>query len=121
MGRKKSNDGLDDLLVVLGIAVVGLAVYYDRAGRGQGKDAALIPNTAEGYIDFAVEKLNARFGKGWVDEGFKALRDYLETAYPSVAALVGAIYWVEQRSRDQFIPMSPSAKQQTAVQIAFAR
>ncbi|MCA1568104.1 MAG: hypothetical protein LC803_21165 [Acidobacteria bacterium] len=121
MGRTKGNDGLGELLVILGFAVVAVALYYDRAGRGQENDAALIPNNIEGRIDFLVGKLNEQFGKRWVDEGFDALRAYLERAYPSLAALVGAVYTVEQIARGQFIRVSGYAKQQAAVQRAFAR
>jgi hypothetical protein len=121
MGRKKGNDGVGELIAILGLVAVGIALYYDRAGRGEENDAALIPNTVEGKIDFLVGKLNERFTKQWVNQSFDVLRAYLERAYPSIAALVGAVYWVEQMSKGQFVRVSGYAKQQAAVQKAFAR
>jgi hypothetical protein len=116
MGRGKG--GGDDwgkfFGILLGIGLGAVALYYIQAGRGDENDAALIPPDLESRIDLLVEKLNGRFGKGWVNLGLDAIELYLKAILPwEVVRLVGAIYQVEQLSKTTQI--FGQAKQQTAV------
>lgn len=116
MGRGKG--GGDDwgafFLILLGIGVGAVALYYTKAGRGEENDAALLPDDLEGRIDFVVTALNKRFGKEWIDFGFNVLASYLQkTLPPEVVALVNVISQVEQLSKTT--QMNSYTKQQTAV------
>ncbi|HEX8708857.1 MAG TPA: hypothetical protein VF723_11485 [Pyrinomonadaceae bacterium] len=104
------------LLVGLGILILASVAYYSETGKGTENDSALIPNNLEDQIDFVVAALNKRFGKRWVDYGFKALESYFKQKYPPVAVLVGLVVNVEQASETW--PMPGYAKRQRAIQIA---
>jgi hypothetical protein len=114
MGKRKGNDGEGWLLVGLGLLILVGVVYYSETGQGEN-DSALIPNSLEGRIDFAVAALNKQFGKQWIDAGFAELKSYLEKTHPAVAALVDVVVRVELMSKSQ--QMSPTAKQQAAVRM----
>lgn len=61
-----------------------------------------------------MKKLNGRFGKAWVNEGYDAIELYLKAILPwEVVRLVSAIYQVEQLSKSTHL--DGPAKQQTAV------
>ena len=116
MGRSKG--GGDDwgkfFAILLGVGLGAVALYYIEAGRGEDKDAALIPDDLEGRIDLVVKKLNERFGKAWVNLGLVAIEVYLKAILPwEVVRVVSAIYQVEQLS--ETTRMDGQAKQQTAV------
>lgn len=113
--RKGGNDS--GLLVGLGIlALIGI-VYYGKAGRGEENDAALIPNTVEGKIDFVVKKLNEKFTKRWVDWGFDFISSHFQRTYPTLAFVVSVVAYVEESSRQQLVPMTGHAKQQAAARL----
>jgi hypothetical protein len=101
----------------LGLAILAGLVYYDKEGREEN-DAALIPNSLEGRMDFLVGKLNARFGKEWVDKGFDFINAYVQRNYPVLALVVNAVVQVEQMSKGQPIRMSSYDKKQAAVRMA---
>jgi hypothetical protein len=114
MALRNSNDGLALLFVAVGAAVL----YYLYSGKGEEKDAPLMPNDIEGRVDLVVAILNRQFGKRWVDLGLYAVRSHLQKVLPlPVVALVNVIYNVEQFAR--FTEMSGYQKRQTAV--AWAR
>jgi hypothetical protein len=113
MGRSKGGDGWFILLLV-GVGVGAVALYYTQAGRGQENDAALLPNDLEGRIDLVVGALNKQFGKSWVDLGLDSLEFYLKRILPpDVVALVNVIYQVEQLSKRS--SMTSNSKRQAAV------
>lgn len=116
MGRGKG--GGDDwgafFLILLGIGVGAVALYYTNAGRGEENNAALLPDDLEGRIDFVVTALNKKFGKEWVNFGFDVFASYLQkTLPPEVVALVNVISRVEQLSKST--RMDSHTKQQSAV------
>jgi hypothetical protein len=111
--------GGDDGWAFLGLLLAAGGLYYLLAGRGEENDAALIPNTLEGRIDFLIEALNKQFGKRWVDKGLDVLKSQLEQRLPPLmVALVSVVYAVEQASR--FRAMSGYDKKQAALQMALA-
>jgi hypothetical protein len=114
-GKGKGGEGWGGLLVGLGLVILAAVMYYDKEGREEN-DAALIPNSLEGRIDFLVGKLNERFGKEWVNKGFDFINAYAQQNYPVLALVVNAVVQVEQMSKGQ--PMNSYIKQQTAVQMA---
>src|SRR5207249_605686 len=62
MGRGKGGDDWGTFfLILLGVGVGAITLYYTKAGRGEENDAALLPNNLEGGIDFVVAKLNKKF------------------------------------------------------------
>lgn len=111
MAKKNNDDWLKILLFVGGGA---LLLYYAQAGRGEDKNAALIPDSFEDRIDRVVAELNNHFGRRWVTLSFALLSSYLKSVLPAdVVRLVGVIHQVEVRARQ--IQMSSLQKQQAAV------
>ena len=112
MAKKSSGEGWA-LLGLLGV-FVGLA--WLASGRGQD-NSPLVPDALENQIDFAVDKLNERFGHQWVTLGLDELQGHLESTYPQIAGLVYALLTVEQQSinwpRITKLALSQTKKQAT--------
>lgn len=114
MGRKRSGDDWINFLIVLGIGVGAVALYYTQTGVGKENDSALIPNTLEGKIDRLIAVLNTKFGKGWVDMGAGVLKYSLQSALPEpLVTLVDIVVAAENESKRR--RMTSSQKQQLAV------
>ncbi|HEY5885137.1 MAG TPA: hypothetical protein VIT88_10645 [Pyrinomonadaceae bacterium] len=107
MARKSSGEGWA-LLGLLGV-FVSLAVLI--SGRGEN-NSPFVPDAVENQIDFAVDRLNERFGHQWVTYGLDRLQGHLESTYPQIAWLVYALLAVEQQSIRR-LPMTKLALSQT--------
>lgn len=91
MAKKKGSGDGGGGWWFLGVLLVGGLVYYSQTGKEEGQDSALIPNRIEDPIDSLVARLNQRFGKPWVDEGFDELRRYMQAAAPELLYLVDLV------------------------------
>jgi hypothetical protein len=79
------------------VAVVGVGgalLYYGMsAASSKKRNAALIPDAIETHLDTVVEKLNERFGHGWVKLGVATLSAALPTP---LVMLIGAVQKAEE-------------------------
>ena len=115
-GKGGGDDWGRFLLVLLGLSVGAVALYYLESGRGEESNAALIPDRLEDQIDLAVRRLNERFGHDWVKLGLDALESYLKIVLPwQVVTMVGAIYQIELMSEANQI--NRFSKQQAALRL----
>jgi hypothetical protein len=118
MAKKGEGNWWEPLLWIGGCALFLLVV---KVATDEEKSGKPVPADPGGRIDLIVEKLNARFGKGWVTVGLNALRAYLEQTLPKdVVTLVNVVYGVEQLSGNGFWPMTGPDKRQAAVQGALS-
>lgn len=98
MTRRMKKD-LGQLLWGVGFAAAAGTVLYLATGKGE-KNSPFIPDALEDQIDAAVDALNRRFGRVWVDHGLAALDEALRAALPSaIVGLLDAIVAVEQQTR----------------------
>lgn len=97
----------------------GAVIYYSKVGQGKENNAVAIPDSLERLIDDAVDTLNRRYGKGWIDVGINVAVSYLRRAMPQAAAVADIIAEVELESRRR--PMSGRDKQQAVGRIALNR
>jgi len=116
MAKKGSDDWFGWALLGL---FAGAVIYYAKVGQGKENDAAVIPNSLERLIDDAVNTLNRRYGKDWIDVGISVAVSYLRRAMPQTAAVADIIAEVELESRRR--PMSGRDKQQAAGRMALNR
>lgn len=107
--------GGDGGWAILSIAAVAVGLIWLTSGRGEN-NSPYLPDELEEPIDRAVDALNKRFGRQWVNLGLNALQAYLERAVPQAAWLVNALYTAEQEYR--FVRNAGNAKKQIAIQIA---
>lgn len=78
-------------LATAGILGGGLLLAWLVTGVGKEKNSPLVPDAIEDHLDAAVEHLNRRFGRRWVNMGLHALQRGLESILPSwVVGLVHA-------------------------------
>jgi hypothetical protein len=112
MAKKGSGDDWWKALLLL--AGGGLVLYAVKVATDEEKSGMPLPADPGGRIDFIVEKLNKRFGKGWVTVGLNALRAYLEQVLPkAVVGLVNVVYQVEQQSI--YMPMNGLEKKRATL------
>jgi hypothetical protein len=109
----KSNPEIKIILGFAGSLLTGAAAFvvlaYLQSGR-RGHASPLVPRPIEQELTRLVTKLDARFGREWVDRGLDALQSALRGTGPDnlvkLLLPVSQALWEHQKKRSSLFDLS---------------